>query len=64
MYSSVPNRRVGRNKCAGGKILKKCADQKKAVQGEFFLKINKRAGPIPIHVQDGINVQGEIFPQN
>ena len=33
-YSSVPNRRVGQNKRAG---------PNKAVQGDFFLKINKRA---------------------
>ena len=40
----------------------KHADQNKAVQrGDFFLKINKRAGQIPIHVQDGINLQGETF---
>ena len=35
----VPNRRVGQNKHAGGKILKKNnvhADQNKAVQGGFF----------------------------
>ena len=32
--------------------------------GEFFLKINKRAGQIPIHMQDGINVQGEFFLKN
>ena len=47
-----------------GKFIKniKRADQNKAVQrGEFFLKINKRAGKIPIHVQDGINVQREFF---
>ena len=30
-------------------------------RGEFFLKINKRAGQIPIHVQDVINVQGGFF---
>ena len=29
--------------------------------GELFLKINKGAGQIPIHVQDGINVQGGFF---
>ena len=28
---------------------------------EFFLKINKRAGPIPIHVQDGIKHAGGNF---
>ena len=38
-YSSVPNRRIGPNKRAGGKILKKnikSADRNKAVQGGFF----------------------------
>jgi hypothetical protein len=37
-YSSVPNRRVGHNKHAGGKIPKKNkhADPNKAVQGGFF----------------------------
>ena len=47
-----------------GKFLKiiKRADPNKAVQGGFFfLKINKRAGQIPIHMQDRINVQGEFF---
>ena len=33
-------------------------------KGDFFLRINKRAGTITIHVQDGINMQGEIFPQS
>ena len=32
--------------------------------GELFLKINKRAGQIPIQVQDGINVQGGFFLRN
>ena len=52
-YSSVPNRRVGQNKRAGGKILKKhltCKPKKKTLKGEFFPQINKRAGPIPTHV--------------
>ena len=31
---------------------------------DFFLKINKRAGQIPIHMQDGINLQGEFFLKN
>ena len=37
-----------------GKFLKdiKRADQNKAVPGEFFLKINKRAGQIPIHMEE------------
>ena len=61
-YSSVLNRRVGRNKRAGGKI--GCADQNEAVQGEFFLKTFKRTGPITINVQDGINMQGDFFSQN
>ena len=39
----------------------KRADQNKAVQGELFLKIDKHAGQIPIHVQDGIKVQGEYL---
>ena len=34
------------------------------MQGDFFLKINKRAGQIPIHVYYGINVQGEFFLKN
>ena len=46
-----------------GKFLKsiKRADQKKAMQGGFFLKINKLGGLIPIYVQLGINVQGNFF---
>ena len=46
-----------------GKFLKniKRADQNKAVQGEFFLKINKCAGQIPIHMQCAINMQGFFF---
>ena len=54
----MPNRRVGRNKRAGGKILKnnKRADLNKAVQRGIFLKINKRAGQIPIHLLYAINV--------
>ena len=50
-----------------GKFLKniKRANQNKAVQGHFFfLKINKRAGQIPIHMQDGINLQREFFLKN
>ena len=49
-----------------GKFLKniKCADQHKAVRGDFFLKFNKLAGPIPIHIQDVMNVQKGIFSQN
>jgi hypothetical protein len=31
---------------------------------EFFLKINKHAGKILIHVKDGINVQGEFLLKN
>ena len=30
----------------------KCADPNKAVQGEFCLQINKRAGQIPIKMQE------------
>ena len=45
MYSSVPNRRIVRNKRAGGKILKniKCADPNRRAGGNFFSKsINVR----------------------
>ena len=47
-----------------GKFLKsiKRADQKKAMQGGFFLKINKLGGLIPIYVQLGINMQTKIRP--
>ena len=38
-YSSVPNRRVGQNKRAGGKILKKTLNVQTQVR-DFFLKIN------------------------
>ena len=40
MYSSVPNRRAGRNKRAGRKILKKKlnVEDRIDVQGENFLK--------------------------
>ena len=50
-YSSVPNRRIGPNKRAGGKILKKTLNvqcQIRPCRGDFFLKINKRAGQIPL----------------
>ena len=56
--------------CRGEFFLKinKHADQNKAVhrgwnkhEGDFFLKINKPARQIPIHMQDGINVQGGFF---
>ena len=53
MYSSVPNRRVGQNKRAGGKILKKTLNvqtQIRPCRGNFFLKIDKRAGQIPIQM--------------
>ena len=66
-YSSVPYRCVGRNKHAGGKILRKTLNVQTKIRpgrGEFFLKINKHAGQIPIHMQDGINVQGGFFSQN
>ena len=43
-----------------GKFFKK----NKRSGGIFFLKINERAGKIPIHMQYVINVQGIIFPQN
>ena len=43
----------------------KRADQNRAEQGGFFLKINKHAGKIPIHrMHDGINMQGGIFLKN
>ena len=56
----MPNRRVGQNKCAGGKILKKIkrADPSKAVQGGFFLKVDKRAGQIPIQMQENKRAGG------
>ena len=65
-YSSVLNRRVGQRNVQVGKFLKniKRADQNKAVQRVFFLKINKCAGQIPIQVQDGINLQGEYILKN
>ena len=49
-----------------GSFLKniKRADPNKSVQGDFFLKIIKRAGQKPMHIQDGINVQGEFFLKN
>ena len=53
-YSSVPNRRVGLNKRAGGKILKKTFN----VQGDFFLKIDKRARQIPIQMQENKRAGG------
>ena len=80
----MPNRRIGPNKRAGGKFLKKTLNvqtqirraggiffsklinvqgkypykrRKINVQGDFFLKNNKRAGPNKA-------VQGEFFPQN
>ena len=37
----MPNRRVGRNKCAGGKFLENI---KRAGPNRRFWKINKRAG--------------------
>ena len=42
MYSSVANRRVGRNKCACGKTLN-LQTKIRPCRGEFFLKIDKRA---------------------
>ena len=47
-----------------GKFLKKNikrADQNKAVQGEFFLKINKPAGQIPRHMEGWNKHAGGIF---
>jgi hypothetical protein len=40
----------------------KCADPNKAVQGFFFLKIDKRAGQIPIHMQENKSA-GVFFSQ-
>ena len=57
---SVPNRRVGQNKRAGGKFLKKHFN--KAMQGGFFLTINKSAGQIPIKMQEN-NRAGGFFSQ-
>ena len=47
-----------------GKFLKniKGADPNKAVQGGFFLKINKRAGQIPIKMQENKRAGG-LFSQ-
>ena len=61
MYSSVPNRRIGPNKRAGGKILKKTLNvqtQIRPCRGDFFLKINKRAGQIPIQMQENKRAEG------
>ena len=56
-YSSVPNRRVGRNKRAGGKILKKTLNVQDIIDvqgGKFSEKINKCA-------DQNKAVQGGIF---
>ena len=56
----MPNRRIGPNKRAGGKILKKTLNvqtQIRPCRGEFFLKIDKRAG-------QNKAMQGGIFSQN
>ena len=63
----MPNRRIGPNKRADGKILKKTLNVQTQIgpcRGEFFLKINKGAGQIPIHLQYAINVKGRFFSQN
>ena len=63
----MPNRRVGRNKRAGGKILKKTLNvqtQIRPCRGDFFLKINKCAGQIPRHLQENKGAGGFFFPQN
>ena len=60
-YSSVPNRRVGQNKRAGGKILKKTLNvqtQVRPCRGDFFVKINKRAGQISIKMQENKRAGG------
>ena len=61
----MPNRRVGRNKRAGGKILKKIkrADPNKAVQGVFFSKLINVQGKYP-YKRRKINVQGDFFLKN
>ena len=59
----MPNRRVGRNKRAGGKILKKNkrADPNKAVQGQFFFsKLINVQGKYQYKCRK-INVQGDFF---
>ena len=64
-YSSVLNRRVGQNKHAGGKILKKTLNvqtQIRPCRGDFFFKINKRAGQIAIKMQENKRAGG-IFSQ-
>ena len=64
-YSSVPNRRVGQNKRAGGKILKKTLNvqtQVRPCRGDFFVKINKRAGQLAIKMQENKRA-GDIFSQ-
>ena len=60
-YSSVPNRRVGQNKRAGGKILKKTLNvqtQVRPCRGDFFVKINKRAGQLAIKMQENKRAGG------
>ena len=59
---SVPNRRVGQNKRAGGKFLKKHFN--KAMQGGFFLTINKSAGQIPIKMQENKRAGGFFLKNN
>ena len=66
-YSSVPNRRAGRNKRAGGKIFSKSINVQTKIRtcrGEFFLKINKRADQNRTAVQVKIDVQGGKSSQN
>ena len=63
-YSNVLNRRVGQNKRAGGKILKKTLNlqtQIRPCRGDFFLEINKRAGKIPIQMQENKRMGGIFF---
>ena len=63
-YSSVRNRSVGQNKRAGGKILKKTFNvqtQIRPCRGDFFFKINKRAGEIPIQMQENKRAGGFFF---
>jgi hypothetical protein len=95
VYSSVPNRRAGQNRCARGnffsKALPKCYQTTPNVNNKKFPnhiqsipkalpkhyqitpkqgRIARKevclihTGPIPINVQDGINVQGGFFSEN
>ena len=61
LYSSVPNRRAGQNKHAGGKILKKnikCAGQNRGAGGKFSGKsINMQRENLQFfHQQTGVSI--------